>query len=218
MTWSPSRSRLGSLLPALLAIVMALGFAGAVRPAATPVKVSTITVSIPISVWTNVNSLSPNTSYWTSQRDAVRVGKNPSNNGVYRAFVQADIVSLHSRAILDARVQMVVDHSASCSPTPVQLWQLNTIFSQSLPVTYSNTAGVWVQQVSTVTAAANITCGQPPVTVQFSGGGLTNALAIAVVNELPQFAVGLRAQDENNMFQWKKFRPTDMYLIVTYSD
>src|SRR5688572_10045465 len=139
MTWSPSRSRLGALLPALLAVVTALGFAGAVRPAATPVKASTITVGIPLSVWTNVNSVSPNTSYWTSQRDAIRVGENASNNGIYRAFVQADVISLHSRAILDARVQMVLDHSASCAPTPVELWQLNTTFSQSQAVTYNNT-------------------------------------------------------------------------------
>lgn len=218
MTLSPSRTRLGGLLPALLAVVMALGFAGAVRPAATPVKVSTITVSIPISVWTNVNSGSPATSYWTSQRDAIRVGKNPSTNAVYRAFLQADVTSLHSRAILDARLSMVLDHSASCGQTPVQLWQLNTTFSPSAPVNWINTAGVWIQPVSTVFAAANINCGQPPAYVQFSGAGLTDALGLAVVNEWSQFAVGLRAQNEADMFQWKKFRPTEMSLIVTYSD
>src|SRR5687768_9928878 len=56
--------------------------------------VATVTVTIPVTTWTVVSSGQPATSFWTgSYRDYLRVGKNASDNAVWRGILQADITA-----------------------------------------------------------------------------------------------------------------------------
>jgi hypothetical protein len=222
MASSSARSWLGRSLPALLAVALTVGLVAIASQAASPVKapakVSFVTVHLPINVWTNVNSGSPASSYWLTQRDAIRVGKLSETGAVHRAFLQADVSSLEGRVIVDARVEMVLQHSWSCSQTPVQLWSVNANLSPSTPVTWNSSGNFWQQPLSTVWAAANATCGFPNQFIQFTGAPIAIALGTAVELGQDTFAVGVRANSETDISQWKRFLPSSLTLIVTYSD
>ncbi|HEX6684232.1 MAG TPA: hypothetical protein VF062_15620 [Candidatus Limnocylindrales bacterium] len=217
MQESLKRAVFGNLLPLTLSLValVGVGITSPARGTADPVRVAEVTISLPVSTWTHVNAASPNTSYWTYPRDAIRVGRVPSEPGLWRGFVQADIQPLHGRTIIDATLQIVLDHSASCNPTPVELWQVGVTVTPS--VTW-NTQGPWLSPISQAYAAANQSCGQPDSYISFVGTGVTSTVAQAAAMQHPTVTMGLRAQDESTWTQWKKFRPTNIWLVVRYAE
>lgn len=217
-----SRVGVARLMPIVLTLAafLAFGLANA-TPEAAPVKASQVTVSLAMPTWTMVNSADPNRSYWTSYRDYIRVGKSPEDASVRRAFLQADTSSLQGRAILAVQLRIRLAHSASCAPTPVQLWSVRNTLNPNYSVTWTNTANYWDSPLSTVSARADASgrCGMPgDYTVVFSGAALTFDLGTSLGSGKTTFTVGLRAQDETTWSQWKKFRPTSAQLVVTYSD
>lgn len=202
----PALSRRG-----LLATGAASLLAAAVPAARAAASTNTY---IPINTWTTTNNVYSSQSYWTTLRDTIRVGNDSTS--VYRGLLQADLAPLAGRSVQNAALAIELDHSWSCSSTPVQLWRLNGVLVPGSPTTWNSTSSWWVQQLDQQWGNANATCGQPNVLMQFAGG-LTAALAAAVSAGQSTFAVGLRAQDENNIQQWKKFVPSSVYLQVVCS-
>ncbi len=212
------------LLTRLTPLTLAMGLAAiamtGVAPS-SPQPVAVVTVDIPVTTWTVINSAQPGTSYWTGgYRDSIRVGKNPSDNSVWRGILQAEISSLQGRDIVDARLIITLDHSASCNATPVALHSFSTPISTEDSVTWGNSAAKFGPLLDVRYANANGTggCGtlQPDYVVSFTGTSLTTALGQAVQQTHPQFTVGLRAPNEANSMEWKKFRHTNITLSVTY--
>jgi hypothetical protein len=184
-------------------------------------QVATIVADAPASTWTSVNSQYGSTSYWTNSRDAIRVGRNGADNAVWRSFLQAPLLVPGGAAILSATFHITLVHSWSCTPTPVQLHQVNLTLNPATPVTWNNSSGVWGPGLATAWATANSAggCGtNPSVVVTFSGPQLTAAVQNAVTAGASTFTLGLRAPNEGDITQWKRFAPTGAHLTITYSD
>jgi hypothetical protein len=199
----PALSRRGLLATGAAALLAAA--APAARAAAST------NIQIPINVWTVTNNVYASQSYWTTLRDTIRVGNDSTS--VYRGLLQADLAPLAGRVVQNASLAIELDHSWSCSPTPVQLWRLNGVLLPGSATTWNSTSSWWVQQLDQQSGNAGTACGQPNMLMHFAGG-LTAALAAAVSGGQSTFAFGLRAQDESNVQQWKRFVPTSVYLQV----
>ena len=208
------------LLNRLMPLTLAMGLAAIAITGITPSSlkpVASVTVNIPVTTWTVINSGQPNNSYWTgSYRDSIRVGKSPADGQVWRGILQADIGSLQGRAIMDARLTITLDHSASCAPTPVQLHQFNGVVDPETAVTWTNSSSAFGQVLDASYATA--CTGRPDYVIQFGGTAFTTSLGQSVEQTHSTFNVGLRAASETNSMEWKKFYPTSITLSVTYLD
>lgn len=168
-------------------------------------------IQIPVNTWTVTNSVYASQSYWSTMRDAIRVGNDGTGSSVYRGLLQADLAPLAGRSVQNAVLAIELDHSWSCAATPVQLWRLNGVLVPGSATTWISTGSWWVQQLDQQSGNANPSCGQPNIVMHFAGG-LTAALAAAVSAGQSTFAFGLRAQNESDAQQWKRFVPNSVYL------
>ncbi|MGI5182605.1 DNRLRE domain-containing protein [Dactylosporangium sp. CA-152071] len=165
--------------------------------------------------WTQVSSGYPTTSFWTTNRDAMRSGREYGTTRVWRSFVRFDgLAPVTGTQILNATVTLTLNHSASCAATPVDLWKTQDLTAPAT-TTWANSLGYWQTKVASVSTAANTTCGSAPHAVTFSGG-VTNAVQQKAAGGGADITFGLRALDENDQLQWKKFAPTGAFLEIWY--
>ncbi|MFC0624844.1 hypothetical protein [Kribbella deserti] len=203
------RSALG-LLGAAITVPVLAGEAVAVGNS-TPVM-----VSLPADTWTQVNSANPNWSYWNTDRhEGAKVGYAWDGTARYRSFFQASIAALRGATVHDARFEVWLDHSPTGQPTPVDLFYTAPI-SPAIPLTWNNSGGHWRHHLATVSGNAWSGAGQPDQLLSFSGA-LTSAVQHAVFSDEGVVSLGLKAPDEANRYQWKRFRSADARLVVTYT-
>jgi hypothetical protein len=168
--------------------------------------------------WTQVNSGSPDTSYWTRNRDYMRVGHEWDNSNVWRTFLRFDnLHPLFGQRIISASVFVTLWHSASCSASPVTLWStkfVDDVYTNS----WNLTTGHWVGALQTVNANANKdACPQPNAVIEYGNGNVVNQLQALTNNSTWHIDLGLRAANEGDRFQWKKFLPSGAHLDVVYN-
>lgn len=214
-------ARFAPLTLALTALAVVVAFTpatGASRPATAPRPVAQVTVQIPITTWTTVASLYPSQSNWTTNRDAIRVGRDSTtgSGNVWRALMQADIGQLQGKTIVNASILGQLFHTWSCNPSPVQLWSLNTHLTAGTPVTWTNSQSYWSQIRDTRSAVSYPTGCAGPVALQFQSTGLINDLVSNLNANKLYYSFGLRAQTETDSNSWKKFTSDSFILQVTY--
>jgi hypothetical protein len=196
-----------------------LGFAAAA--VAAPIVLSagqasasgTLTFLQHADSWTQINSAFPSTSYWGFDRDRAKVGLEYGRTAVWRSVFRLDIAELAGGVIDDAGFSVVLDHTPSANPTPVALWTTGAI-DPDQPVTWNSFAGSWFSEVGTALGAAYTGAGQPDQQLIFPG--LAGAVQQAVDKQERFLTLGLRAVDEGNKLQWKKFFGDTAQLQVSY--
>jgi hypothetical protein len=176
--------------------------------------------------WAPVNKADPNRSYPSGTgwpRDYVRVGETWGDPGVvWRSHFRFTISSMDSQDLVgNPSFLITLDHSASCGSTPVQLWRTNTIGSGN--VTWNSMKSKWLHggPLQTKSAHANEGggCGsiQPDVSMEFSNSNLRSRLQGAMDAGYSTFTLGLRASNESDEFQWKRFKRGSAKLTAVYN-
>lgn len=183
-------------------------------------EVSALTEAGSVSAydWTQINKTYPFQSYWSVERDSARVGYSDWSSPAvtYRSFFLFSFSGWQGRTVTGATFEVVLDHSASCSSTPVDLWRTANI-SRGSSVTWSNSSGssTWQARLSSAMGYANEgVCGQPDMLMRFSN---VAASVQTAADGGSQLTLGLRAPNEADHYQWKKFDPTTAKLLVTWT-
>jgi hypothetical protein len=168
--------------------------------------------------WTQTNKNSPNTSYWTTNRDYMRVGKEWQSANVWRTFLRFDnLQPLFGQTIISASVFVTLYHSGGCVGTPVELWHtkyVDDIYSNS----WSLTTGHWLGALQAVNANANKgACPQPNMVVEFGNSNVKNEVQAVANSSTWHIDLGLKATNEADDYAWKKFLPSSAHMDVTYN-
>lgn len=172
------------------------------------------------AAWLHLNLNAPNQNGWGwDQASGAKVGRTWNNTPVYRSFFQFNLNSIGGAVVSAAYFRITLDHSASCSPTPVELWHTGGIRNGT---TWANTGnGHWYRQLDTRSANANDAggCGtvQPDVGMEFGGANLNSVMQAAATEHWGGVTLGLKAPNEGDQYQWKKFHPGTAVLQVTYN-
>jgi hypothetical protein len=177
--------------------------------------------------WAPVNKADPNRSYPSGSswpRDTVRVGATwGSPQQVWRSHLRFGISSMDGQDLVGKPSFLIrLDHSASCASTPVELWRTSTIGSSG-NVTWNGMKGKWLHggPLATRSAHANEAggCGgiQPDVDMEFSNSNIRSRLQAAMDNGNSTFTFGLRAPNESDQYQWKRFTPGTAKLTAVYN-
>jgi|GEM_PF-890775 len=177
--------------------------------------------------WSPVNRADPNRSYPSGSgwpRDWVRVGATwgqPSM--VFRSHLRFSISAMAGQDLVgNPSFIITLAHSASCSSTPVELWRTNTIGSSG-NVTWNGMKSKWLHggPLQTKSARANDAggCGslQPDASVEFSNSKIKSRLQSAMDTSNSTFTFGLRAPNESDQYQWKRFKPGTAKLTADYN-
>lgn len=150
-------------------------------------------------------------AYWLGDGDGdAKVGFSSWErpNVLVRSYFQYDVGALAGKQVIRAEFNVFESHAPSCTPTPVQLWQTGVVE----PWTTWDTQPPTVRELGTQTVAHGYGSRCPADWVGFD---VTPAAQDAAAgNRL--VTLMLRAPDEGDRYQWKKFRP-DPRLIVTYN-
>jgi Concanavalin A-like lectin/glucanases superfamily len=170
-------------------------------------------VSLGLTAWGNITAAAPSQTMAQDpfRSEGAKAGKGCDSNGcyVYRSMFQFSMAGLGGKHILGATFAITMYHSWSCSDTPVELWSTGYIDVNS--TAWNNSS--WYQSLDTRSAHAN--CGSPAVRMEFSGG-LAGQVQYYAAGWWPAVAVGLKAPDETDVNQWKRFN-ADATLSVTYN-
>jgi hypothetical protein len=174
------------------------------------------------SAWTYVNSASPGTSYWsTKDSGRAKVGKVwNSSDGPYRSFFQMNLSRIANATVKRAWFYIVLDHSANCAASPVELWQTSDI-DPAKSLTWSNSASYWLKNLQTESGKANEggACPQPDDPMEFEPAALKTIVQDIATRRLPTISLGLRIplSQETNQYNWKYFHPESAQVNVEFN-
>ncbi|MFI5735775.1 RICIN domain-containing protein [Kribbella sp. NPDC051587] len=171
------------------------------------------------NMWTHVNRAAPGMSYWVEDRaSGAKVGAaydDPPH--MYRSLFQLDTSPIAGARVTGARFSIILDHSPTSTPTPVELWQTRSI-SRAESVTWDSTANHWLQRLDTQNGHAWTRGGEPNQTMGFGGEPLKAVMQSAADQRLPSVGFGLKAESESLQSQWKKFIGESASIIVDYNN
>jgi len=171
------------------------------------------------NMWTHVNRAAPDMSYWVEDRETgAKVGAaydDPPH--MYRSLFQVDTTPIAGARVISARFTIVLDHTPTGSPTPVELWQTRSI-SRAEQVTWNNTTNHWLQRLDTQSGNAWTRGGQPNMTMGFAGSALQSVVQGAADQRLTSLGFGLKAENESDQNQWKKFIGESASIVVEYNN
>ncbi|MEU1825417.1 FG-GAP-like repeat-containing protein [Streptomyces abikoensis] len=168
--------------------------------------------------WTIAYKPTPNSSFWNGtgwggngkSTSEARIGHEGDDGGTARSFFQMDSKGLAGAEIIDAQFNIVNTHSWSCDARPVELWDTGTISSST---TWNNQPR-WIRQVKTLNFShGNDVFGCSDKGVDFD---VTSMAREAAEKAWSTMTIGLRASNESNVYDWKKFS-SDPKLIVEYN-
>jgi hypothetical protein len=165
----------------------------------------------------NVNIISPVTAW---------VGRDPLDGKLFRSYFEFDVSTLRGTQILAAEVTMVLDHSWSCTNTPVYLFGTGSItVSSGTRMSWSTRPLPTSRYLDSWSGHANEAggCGviEPDADAVFEGTAVTNDVQARADASATTYTVGLCACDSNGdnetvQSRWKYFHPGQTYLIATY--
>ncbi|GAB7051417.1 hypothetical protein JCM9534A_65430 [Catenuloplanes indicus JCM 9534] len=168
--------------------------------------------------WTHINKTYPSQSYWSYDRtNGAKVGYSNWESPIvtYRSFFLFGFGGWQGRVITGATFQAELDHSASCSFTPTDLYRTADINrSQSITWNSSSGGGTWHTWLAQATGRANASCGQGNALMEWGNvAGVVQGAADAG----GQLTLGLRAPNEGDANQWKKFVTGGARLAVNWN-
>lgn len=149
-----------------------------------------------------------------------RVGADPDGR-LYRSFVEFPTSAIKGKYVDNAYVQMVVDHSYSCTNTPNSMYQAATV--SGTPRTSFSTS--LIKYLTSASSHANEGSGcsdspQPNMTVNFTGSNVTSTVNSLAGSGASAMTFGFTARDsdgssESDGTRWKKYLPSGAKLIAT---
>ncbi|GAB3830448.1 hypothetical protein GCM10028799_57700 [Kribbella italica] len=168
-------------------------------------------------LWTHVNQMAPNQSYWNYDRaEGAKVGLSWDLAVRYRSLFQFDTSALAGSKVVSAAFDIVLDHSPSGSPTPAALWRTAAI-DAGQPLTWNNSGGHWLEELAQ--ASGNAWTGhQPDMGMRFTSDKVRTMIQGIATARTTKATFGLRAPNEGNKYQWKKFFPNTAALVVRYNN
>jgi hypothetical protein len=131
---------------------------------------------------------------------------------LYRSVFDFSIGVLAHRHILKATFTATLQHSWSCSNTPTELWNVGGAISDSYAW---NTLG-WPTYLVTRWSFANCGTNGGPIEFGDQGGPVTLNLQNFANGGWQEYTLGLKATDESDVFQWKRWDPATK-LAVDYN-
>lgn len=151
---------------------------------------------------TRVNAANPDFSYWGVHAEYAFAGRRWDGPDLYRSFLQLPLWSYTGLRIARASFEIDLEFTPTDAPTPVQLWHTEVI-DASVPLTWNNSAGNWFSYLATQSAAA-FPAGNPQA-ITFTSPALTTVVQQAIDKGLKDVCLGLRAANESERNQWKRF-------------
>ncbi|MBO4205834.1 LamG-like jellyroll fold domain-containing protein [Micromonospora echinofusca] len=182
--------------------------------------------SVQKSKWayaTNTNCSNPDYT-------VARVGlspEGPCDGDLFRSFFEFPTTgpsgSLAGKHIESAYVQMKLDHSYSCTDTPVSMY-LTSVIDHTMKASWN---GMNLKtRLATASGHANEGTGcvdspQPDMFINWTGSTVTTQVQTAATNNWTTITVGFTAHDstgsgESTGNRWKKFFPQNAAMVVDY--
>jgi hypothetical protein len=164
--------------------------------------------------WTRVYQAYPNNSYWDAKGD-VRVGYEAETGGknrISRSFFQLDTSDVAGAQVKSATFRIRNTWSWSCSPRPVQLYEVGDI---SRKTTWNNQPGKIGSALATVNDSKGWSKDCAAGNLEFDA---TSAVRSAATKGEPSVTLGLYASDEADTFGWKRFDPKTATLEIKYNN
>lgn len=159
-----------------------------------------------------------------------RVGVNPTAGGgdgaLYRSFFDFNVAAMRHAKVISADVTMNLDHSWSCTPTPVSLFRTGPIGTSGARIAWSATnmpngsfMDAWSGNANETGKCPNGV--QPDALAVFEGEGVRREAQEVATQGGGVLGVGLCACDsggtnERVEARWKSFYVDKTYLEVTY--
>ncbi|GAA1551687.1 hypothetical protein GCM10009789_01800 [Kribbella sancticallisti] len=169
-------------------------------------------------LWTHVSKEYENQSYWDYDRgEGAKVGRSYDNVITYRSFFQFGTGDLGGARVINSRFEIWLDHSSSGSPTPTELWWTHSL-DRNQAVTWNSTAGHWRAHVATASGNARTDGGQPDMLMGWEGAGLNASFQTIADSRGGTITFGLKAPNETDTSQWKRFHGHTAKIVVTYNN
>ncbi|TDD62850.1 hypothetical protein E1263_02240 [Kribbella antibiotica] len=172
--------------------------------------------------WLHVNVKMGGQTGWgydTGQGAKVGLAYEDPKRNMYRSMFLMNLTNgaqtIAGSTISEAIFSITLDHSPTGSGTPVDLWHLND-FTTSTYIDWTNNEGFWHERVNTKDAES----WPPPEDkgVKFdSTPRIVQLVQEAADARKTTIGFGLRAPDEGNQNQWKKFKFDTAVLSITYN-
>ncbi|WIM97336.1 LamG domain-containing protein [Actinoplanes oblitus] len=165
---------------------------------------------------TNNNSNNTDTS-------VARVGSDPDSGKIYRSFFEFPTTAIKGKFVRTAYVQMVVDHTWSCTKTPTTMWTGGSITTPRTPWSTALGTYLWAASSNANEGSGCSDSPQPDMTVNFGNDSGTTAVSnwlnTAAGKGSASVTVGFSARDsdktsESDQTRWKKFFPSKAKLIA----
>ncbi|GAA1613449.1 hypothetical protein GCM10009789_79610 [Kribbella sancticallisti] len=173
--------------------------------------------------WLHVSNIMGNQTAWNYDRldEGAKVGRVYGDAGkLYRSMFLLRTTSgaqtIAGSQIVGATFRITLNKTPTGSPTPTQLWWLNDLSTSSY-VDWNNNESFWRQHLDTVYGEAYPWTEDNQMEFSPASGALRNVLQDVADGRRSTVSFGLRAADENNQSQWKKFHPHTAVISITYN-
>lgn len=182
-----------------------------------PVVIDPVWRTSSLTGWGQVSSAYPNNTYWLfGSYDYGGVGRcnwpGCGTSHIRRSFFRIYTKPYAGSDIIDATLTAKQVWSAhNCTPEPVELWRTRFYGSGR---TWNHQPN-WVAKLDTRHTAKGGTSNCPAGPVEFNA---TGALQKAANGSWKNLSFGLRAKNESNRYQWKKFDNNGTYVSVRYNN
>ncbi|MFC9689155.1 RICIN domain-containing protein [Kribbella sp. NPDC056951] len=169
-------------------------------------------------MWTHVDEDHLDQSYWNFDRaEGAKVGEAyGADTDTYRSLFQLSTAGIAGARVIDAKFSITLDHSPSGTDTPVELWQTLPI-SRAEAVTWRNTSNHWLKKLAVASGSA-WTGHEPDLAMGFLSTDLHNLVQEIADRGEQTITLGLKAPNETDPMQWKKFFGGTAAIVVTYNN
>ncbi|MGZ0150103.1 RICIN domain-containing protein [Kribbella sp. WER1] len=166
-------------------------------------------------LWTHINALHPTTDYWNYDRDqGAKVGQAwGADRDTYRSLFNLSTSKIAGARVTKAKFTISLDHSPDGNPYPVDLYQTTPI-SRAAPVRWDNTG--WLGFLGQ--ASGHAKDSEPDMTMGWETPELKTLFQGIADRHESSVSLGLRAPDETNEYQWKRFHGETATIVVDYNN
>ncbi|QNP65379.1 LamG domain-containing protein [Streptomyces genisteinicus] len=195
-----------------------------------PVVIDPLQRTTSRSAWTGIMSGMPGEQDWKYSGSA-GAGKCPTDYspvscngvGVRRLLFTMGMSFYKGKQILGASFSARVEHIYSASPTaePIRLYRIGgKNYSITSSTDWNSTKDDWADHIGTVDKAISPTSCTSQANLHFEGGAtgeLTSEVKTAAAEGWSTMTLGLRAQDEGRLAEWKRICG-NAYLSIDYNN
>ncbi|WP_212830109.1 LamG domain-containing protein [Catellatospora sp. TT07R-123] len=170
--------------------------------------------------WATVEKTAPDTAYQTTNnwpRDYIRAGRAWGETSVWRSLMTFTLTGMAASTLVsNPSFTIRLDHSGACADTPVELWRINYFLNTG--VTWNSSKAGWISNYGSRSGSANDSCSaQNSEYLEWSTSAMRSMIQSTLDGGWGTFNVGLKAPNETDENQWKKFGIGTATLEATYN-